>query len=79
MAAMATFKVPAVTNEPNVRTAIGTALQLLTCGKQHFAKGSAERDALSAAVKVFKQKAPLQIPAVVGGKEVGAKMALYNA
>ncbi|KAI9811919.1 MAG: 1-pyrroline-5-carboxylate dehydrogenase [Thelocarpon impressellum] len=54
MATIATFKVPQVSNEPN----------------QHYATGSAEREKLTAAVAALKKRAPLQVPIVVGGKEV---------
>ncbi|TAQ87113.1 hypothetical protein B7494_g4556 [Chlorociboria aeruginascens] len=36
----------------------------------HFAKGSAQRESLTAALEVFQKKAPLEVPIVVGGKEI---------
>ncbi|KAI9829720.1 MAG: 1-pyrroline-5-carboxylate dehydrogenase [Phylliscum demangeonii] len=51
---MAAFKVPNVLNEAN----------------RHYAKGSTERAELIAAVEAFKKKAPLEVPLVIGGKEI---------
>ncbi|KAF1989400.1 delta-1-pyrroline-5-carboxylate dehydrogenase 1 [Aulographum hederae CBS 113979] len=64
MGSIATFKVPTIANEPN----------------KHFAKDSAERKQLEDAVKSLKQKAPLEIPAVVGGKDLKTSSILkqYN-
>ncbi|KZF26291.1 delta-1-pyrroline-5-carboxylate dehydrogenase 1 [Xylona heveae TC161] len=60
VATLATFSVPNVSNEPN----------------KHYAKGSTEREQLASAVKSFKRKAPLEVPIVVGGKEVNNKSVL---
>ncbi|EPS42837.1 hypothetical protein H072_3146 [Dactylellina haptotyla CBS 200.50] len=54
MSTFATFKLPAVQNEPN----------------QHFAKGTAERNHLQAALDVLKRKGTTDIPVVVGGKQI---------
>ncbi|KAF7513377.1 hypothetical protein GJ744_009798 [Endocarpon pusillum] len=54
MSTIAAFKLPNIQNEPN----------------KHYAKGSADRDGLTAAIEAFKKKAPLEIPLVVGGKSV---------
>ncbi|KAK0392274.1 hypothetical protein NLU13_1770 [Sarocladium strictum] len=54
IAQLARFKTPQVQNEPN----------------QHYAKGSAQREGLTAAVEKLKGKLPLQVPVVVGGKEI---------
>ncbi|KAF3099540.1 1-pyrroline-5-carboxylate dehydrogenase [Orbilia oligospora] len=54
MSTLATFKLPAVQNEPN----------------QHFAKGTAERNKLQAALDVLKNKGTTDIPVVVGGKSI---------
>ncbi|KAH6648350.1 aldehyde dehydrogenase [Truncatella angustata] len=54
MSNLAAFKVPKVLNEPN----------------HHYTKGSEQRQALYAAYENFQQKLPLEIPLVVGGKEV---------
>ncbi|KAF3012621.1 1-pyrroline-5-carboxylate dehydrogenase [Neopestalotiopsis sp. 37M] len=51
---LATFKVPKVLNEPN----------------HHYAKGSEQRKGLYAAVDTLQQKLPLEVPLVVGGKEI---------
>ncbi|ETS86409.1 Delta-1-pyrroline-5-carboxylate dehydrogenase [Pestalotiopsis fici W106-1] len=54
MSNLATFKVPKVLNEPN----------------HHYAKGSEQRKGLYAAVDSLQQKLPLEVPLVVGGKEI---------
>ncbi|GAB7336374.1 hypothetical protein MBLNU13_g09101t1 [Cladosporium sp. NU13] len=53
VATLATFQIPKVDNEPN----------------KHYAKGSADRAKLQEAVKALRQKAPIEVPFVVGGKE----------
>ncbi|KAK3686982.1 1-pyrroline-5-carboxylate dehydrogenase [Vermiconidia calcicola] len=53
MATLATFRIPEVKNEPNIS----------------YEKGSADREKLVAAMKAMQQKAPLEVPIVVGGKE----------
>jgi 1-pyrroline-5-carboxylate dehydrogenase len=54
MSTIASFKIPKVLNEPN----------------HHFAKGSAQREGLTAALDRFQNKAPLEVPIVIGGKEI---------
>ncbi|EGC43334.1 delta-1-pyrroline-5-carboxylate dehydrogenase [Histoplasma capsulatum var. duboisii H88] len=54
MATLATFKPPAVQNEPT----------------QNYAKGSPEREKLASAIAAFKKQAPLEIPLVINGKQV---------
>ncbi|KAN0117199.1 delta-1-pyrroline-5-carboxylate dehydrogenase 1 [Hyaloscypha variabilis] len=54
MSTIASFKIPKVLNEPN----------------HHYAKGSPQRAGLTAALERFKEKAPLEVPIVVGGKEI---------
>nr|XP_036583477.1 delta-1-pyrroline-5-carboxylate dehydrogenase [Colletotrichum truncatum]KAF6792520.1 delta-1-pyrroline-5-carboxylate dehydrogenase [Colletotrichum truncatum] len=54
MATFAAFKVPKVANEPN----------------QHYAKGSAQREGLTAAIETLNKQVPLEVPIVVGGKEI---------
>ncbi|PGH01479.1 1-pyrroline-5-carboxylate dehydrogenase [Helicocarpus griseus UAMH5409] len=54
MATLASFKPPAVQNEPT----------------QNYAKGSPEREKLASAIAAFKKQAPLQIPLVIGGKQL---------
>ncbi|KAK5152548.1 hypothetical protein LTR04_006414 [Oleoguttula sp. CCFEE 6159] len=51
---MANFKVPKVDNEPN----------------KHYTKGSPERQKLADAVEALKRNAPVDVPLVVGGKEI---------
>lgn len=38
--------------------------------QHHYAKGSAQREGLTAALERLQQKVPLEVPIVVGGKEV---------
>ncbi|KGQ08942.1 Delta-1-pyrroline-5-carboxylate dehydrogenase [Beauveria bassiana D1-5] len=54
VASMASFKSPAVYNEPN----------------HHYAKGSAQRAGLTAALEKMQKSLPLDVPVVVNGKEV---------
>ncbi|GAO15088.1 hypothetical protein UVI_02048510 [Ustilaginoidea virens] len=54
MGTLATFKTPKVANEPN----------------HHYAKGSAQRKDLTAAVANYRKKVPIEVPVVVGGKEL---------
>ncbi|OAA49313.1 delta 1-pyrroline-5-carboxylate dehydrogenase [Metarhizium rileyi] len=54
MGTLATFKTPKVANEPN----------------HHYAKGSAQRQGLTAAIESFQKKIPIEVPVVVGGKEI---------
>lgn len=50
----AVFKVPKILNEPN----------------HHYAKGSAQREGLTAAIEGLQKKIPIEVPIVVGGKEI---------
>ncbi|KAI1137901.1 delta-1-pyrroline-5-carboxylate dehydrogenase 1 [Hypoxylon sp. FL0543] len=61
---LATFKIPKVSNEPN----------------HHYAKGSAQREGLLAAIEAQRKKGPIEIPLFVGGREVNAREAAtqYN-
>ncbi|TVY50669.1 Delta-1-pyrroline-5-carboxylate dehydrogenase, mitochondrial [Lachnellula cervina] len=54
MSTIASFKIPKVSNEPN----------------HHYTKGSAQREGLTAALDRLQQKGPLEVPVVVGGKEI---------
>ena len=38
--------------------------------QHHYAKGSAQRQGLTAAIEKLQQRLPLEVPVVVGGKEV---------
>ncbi|OAA61282.1 delta-1-pyrroline-5-carboxylate dehydrogenase [Niveomyces insectorum RCEF 264] len=54
MSSMAAFKPPSVANEPN----------------HTYAKGSAQRAGLTAAIDALQAQGPLDVPLMVGGKEV---------
>lgn len=54
MSTIATFKVPKVANEPN----------------HHYAKGSAQREGLTAAIQAFQKRGAFEVPLVIGGKEI---------
>ncbi|KAI1342612.1 delta-1-pyrroline-5-carboxylate dehydrogenase 1 [Xylariaceae sp. FL0016] len=54
MSTIATFKIPKVVNEPN----------------HHYAKGSTQREGLFAAVESMKKKGTVEVPLVIGGKEI---------
>ncbi|RDW94556.1 putative delta-1-pyrroline-5-carboxylate dehydrogenase [Coleophoma crateriformis] len=54
LSTFASFKIPKVVNEPN----------------HHYAKGSAQRAGLTAALESLQKKTPLDVPIVVGGKEI---------
>ncbi|KUJ07962.1 delta-1-pyrroline-5-carboxylate dehydrogenase 1 [Mollisia scopiformis] len=54
MSTIASFKIPKISNEPN----------------HHYAKESAQREGLTAALEGFQKKAPLEVPLVIGGKEL---------
>ncbi|KAF2862706.1 delta-1-pyrroline-5-carboxylate dehydrogenase 1 [Piedraia hortae CBS 480.64] len=53
MATVGSFRIPDIKNEPN----------------QHYAKGTTEREKLTAAMKALRSRAPLQVPIVVAGRE----------
>ncbi|KAL5611828.1 hypothetical protein BROUX41_000597 [Berkeleyomyces rouxiae] len=53
-ATFASFQTPAVDNEPN----------------HHYAQGSTQRAGLTAAVESLGKKLPLQVPIVIGGKQI---------
>ncbi|KAL2017540.1 hypothetical protein VTK56DRAFT_1974 [Thermocarpiscus australiensis] len=54
MSTLAAFKLPKVANEPN----------------HHYAKGSAQRAGLTAAIESLQKKGALEVPLVIGGKEI---------
>ncbi|GAM90833.1 hypothetical protein ANO11243_088780 [Dothideomycetidae sp. 11243] len=54
LASLAAFKVPEINNEPN----------------KHYAPGSLDRQGLTNALNSFKQRLPLDVPAVVAGKHI---------
>ncbi|SPN97155.1 probable delta-1-pyrroline-5-carboxylate dehydrogenase, mitochondrial precursor [Cephalotrichum gorgonifer] len=51
---IATFKIPSVSNEPN----------------HHYAKGSAQREGLTAALDRVRKLTPFEVPVVVGGAHI---------
>ncbi|KUI66448.1 Delta-1-pyrroline-5-carboxylate dehydrogenase, mitochondrial [Cytospora mali] len=51
---LASFKIPKISNEPN----------------HHYAKGSSQREGLLSAVQLMKGKGTVEVPIVVGGKEI---------
>ncbi|MCJ1418529.1 1-pyrroline-5-carboxylate dehydrogenase [Xylographa parallela] len=63
MATIATYRVPKVENEI----------------MRPYTKGSPERKALQAAFQALKEKAPLDVPAVIGGKEIKSQSILTQA
>ncbi|KAH6845247.1 Aldehyde/histidinol dehydrogenase [Chaetomium sp. MPI-CAGE-AT-0009] len=54
MSTIAAFKIPKVANEPN----------------QHYAKNSPQRAGLTSAIESLQKKGTLEVPLVVGGKEI---------
>ncbi|KAK4190487.1 Aldehyde/histidinol dehydrogenase [Podospora australis] len=54
MSTMASFKIPKIANEPN----------------HHYARGSSQRDGLTSAVQNLQKKGTIEVPIVVGGKEI---------
>jgi hypothetical protein len=48
--------------------------------QKHYEKGSPDRQTLADAVAAFKKQSPIQVPIVVGGKQVGAVLgSLHHA
>lgn len=43
---------------------------LTNCLQHHYAKGSAQRAGLESTIKALKKKGTVEVPIVVGGKEV---------
>lgn len=70
MANFATFKIPKVSNEPNVSSRIFKPGSLLMKYQKHYGKDSADRKGLQDAFQSLQGKIPIQIPLVVAGKEV---------
>ncbi|KAK2750317.1 1-pyrroline-5-carboxylate dehydrogenase [Myotisia sp. PD_48] len=82
MANLATFKPPAVQNEPNVRLILyffyfvvlrlalelNFSLTIFFFQQKHYVKGSPDRQKLVNAVAAFKKAAPVNVPVIVGGK-----------
>jgi hypothetical protein len=71
VATIASFKIPKISNEPNVSFYnCAAGFTALISGQHHYAKGSAQREGLTAALDVFQKKGPVEVPIVVGGKKV---------
>lgn len=70
MATISHFKPPTVQNEPNVRLTPCRSVVEADGEQKHYTKGSADRQALEAALEALTKKAPIEVPAVVAGKQV---------
>ncbi|THY83599.1 delta-1-pyrroline-5-carboxylate dehydrogenase 1 [Aureobasidium pullulans] len=60
---IATFKVPAVNNEPNPT----------------YSRGTVDREKLAAALKSFRQQAPVDVPVVIAGKTISSQTKLSQS
>ncbi|KAH0293189.1 1-pyrroline-5-carboxylate dehydrogenase [Aureobasidium namibiae CBS 147.97] len=60
---IATFKVPAVNNEPNPT----------------YSRGTVDREKLAAALKSFRQQAPVNVPVVIAGKTISNQTKLSQS
>ncbi|KAI4735461.1 delta-1-pyrroline-5-carboxylate dehydrogenase 1 [Aureobasidium sp. EXF-12298] len=60
---IATFKVPAVNNEPNPT----------------YSRGTVDREKLAAALKSFRQSAPVDVPVVIAGKTISNQTKLSQS
>ncbi|KAI4787712.1 delta-1-pyrroline-5-carboxylate dehydrogenase 1, partial [Aureobasidium sp. EXF-8845] len=60
---IATFKVPTVNNEPNPT----------------YSKGTVDREKLAAALKSFRQQAPVDVPVVIAGKTISNQTKLSQS
>ncbi|KEQ84369.1 delta-1-pyrroline-5-carboxylate dehydrogenase 1 [Aureobasidium pullulans EXF-150] len=60
---IATFKVPAVNNEPNPT----------------YSRGTVDREKLAAALKSFRQQAPVDVPVVIAGKAISSQTKLSQS
>jgi len=69
---IATFKVPAVNNEPNVCVAYPRSYRIVSdiWVKPTYSRGTVDREKLAAALKSFRQQAPVNVPVVIAGKTV---------
>jgi 1-pyrroline-5-carboxylate dehydrogenase len=69
---IATFKVPAVNNEPNVCIKQLSSLRIISDNlvKPTYSRGTVDREKLAAALKSFRQSAPVNVPVVIAGKTV---------
>lgn len=46
--------------------------------QHHYAKGSAQREGLLSAVQAMKSKGAVEVPIVVGGKQVSTTVTIYD-
>ncbi|KAK6006457.1 hypothetical protein QM012_006867 [Aureobasidium pullulans] len=60
---IATFKVPAVNNEPNPT----------------YSRGTVDREKLAAALKSFRQQAPVDVPVIIAGKTISNQTKLSQS
>ncbi|TIA63702.1 delta-1-pyrroline-5-carboxylate dehydrogenase 1 [Aureobasidium pullulans] len=60
---IATFKVPAVNNEPNPT----------------YSRGTVDREKLAAALKSFRQQGPVDVPVVIAGKTISSQTKLSQS
>jgi 1-pyrroline-5-carboxylate dehydrogenase len=69
---IATFKVPAVNNEPNVCIEYPGVWRTISdeSMKPTYSRGTVDREKLAAALKSFRQQAPVDVPVVIAGKTV---------
>lgn len=75
---IATFKVPAVNNEPNVCTEQPRNWRFMSDNilKPTYSRGTVDREKLAAALKSFRQQAPVHVPVVIAGKTVRRQLLL---
>ena len=75
---IATFKVPAVNNEPNVCCEVlkSLATQSDILVQPTYSRGTVDREKLAAALKSFRQQAPVDVPVIIAGKTV--RMSTYG-
>ena len=83
MATQAAFKVPKVSNEPNVCKSFEGrinryTLKLNEAVQKHYAKGATDRQKLADAIAAFKKQSPLDVPLVVAGKQVSLRVLYFG-
>lgn len=69
---LAAFKVPAIDNEPMVRSYLiyRSVRSIDTQVQRSYAPGSAERNGLEAAISQMEQELPFEVPCIVNGQPV---------
>lgn len=75
MAQLASFKIPAIDNEPTVSLDAAlhiTCLVCLSCSsfQKHYTKGSPERDQLAKALTELRSQMPFEVPCIINGEKV---------